>query len=231
MIKLEDKELEKTVLGGISCIAVPVEIYIPTEGEPEITAYSSCFDIAEEYERRFCTELLSEKALGWLENKLYSFAENVGYARFHSENEKMLEFEATDVCQLNKLKKICNCIMISDNDELAVLCENTGCDIEIDGGDDVVFAVVEDGIILSYAGVNDIGYDGISLEISIETMPGEKRKGYGSACVTSLSEYLLGRGYKVLYKCSSDNVASAALAEKCGFRMTGTRFSLTYEKK
>lgn len=230
MIKLEDKELEKFVLSGQSCIAVPVEIYVPVNGETEITAYSICRDTAEKFEGKFRGSELSSEALSWLESKLCAFAENAGYKRFHGDNERMLEYEISNVCHLNKNIKNDKCRIISDNSELAVLCENTGCDIEIDGGDDVIFAVVENGVILSYAGVNDLDYDGISLEISVETMPDEMRKGYGSACVVALSEYLIGRGYRVLYKCSSNNIASAALAEKCGFEFLGTRFSYTYER-
>lgn len=230
VIRFEDKELEKFVLSGQSCIAVPVEIYVSANGETEITVYSICRDTAEEFEHKFCGSELSSEALTWLEDKLCSFAENAGYKRFHSDNEKMLEYEVSDICHLNKNVKNDKCRMISDNSELAVLCANTGCDIEIDGGDDVIFAVVENGVILSFAGVNDLDYDGISLEISVETVPDEMRKGYGSACVTALSEYLIGRGYKVLYKCSSSNSASAALAEKCGFRFLGARFSYTYER-
>lgn len=230
VIKFEDKELEKFVLSGQSCIAVPVEIYVSANGETEFTVYSICRDTAEEFERKFCGSELSPVALAWLEGELYSFAENTGYRRFHSDNEKMLEYEISDICHLNKNTKSGKCQMISDNSELAALCKNTGCDIEINGGDDVIFAVVENGVILSYAGVNDIDHDGISLEISVETMPDEIRKGYGSACVVALSEYLIERGYKVLYKCSSNNIASAALAEKCGFSFSGTRFSYTYER-
>lgn len=230
MIQFEDEKLEKFVLSGQSCIAVPIEIYVPAAGDAVITAYRVCSDTAREFESRFCGAELSGKALEWLENELSSFAENNNCRRFHSDNEKMLEYEISDISQLNKNEINGKCKMISDNSELAVLCENTGCDIEIDGGDDVIFAVAKDGVILSYAGVNDLDYEGISLEISVETMPDSMRRGYGSACVSALSEYLLGRGYKVLYKCSSNNTPSAALAEKCGFTLSGTRFSFTYER-
>ncbi|MGN1082331.1 MAG: GNAT family N-acetyltransferase, partial [Candidatus Avispirillum sp.] len=79
--------------------------------------------------------------------------------------------------------------------------------------------------ILSYAGINDIYCGENSLGISVETAPEARRYGYGSAVVTALCEFIIGNGKKVLYKCSAENIASSALALKCGFELVGTRYS------
>ena len=43
MLRFESAELEKEVLSGGSCIAVPIEIFVPTRGEPIVTAYSDVY--------------------------------------------------------------------------------------------------------------------------------------------------------------------------------------------
>lgn len=230
MVKFENEELEKAVTDGVSCIAVPIEICVAADGDMTITAYRTCADTAYEYEKRFSDNPLSEESINWLKNQLSAFEENTGYRYYCSENEIMWEYIVEDVSQLNKNAFCDKCIKIDSNEALSKLCADTGCDIEIDGGDDVIFAVVENGKILSFAGVNDLDYGGISLEISVETAEDYKRMGYGSACVAALSEFLIERGYRVIYKCSASNTASSALAEKCGFKYALTRFSYVCEK-
>ena len=44
MLCFEDKELEASVLARQSCVAVPLEIYIPVSGEVQITTYSFLAD-------------------------------------------------------------------------------------------------------------------------------------------------------------------------------------------
>ena len=137
----------------------------------------------------------------------------------------MLEYVMNDAAEL-KIKTDIVPQIISSNDELEILCENTGCSIELeDDGEDILFAVVENGIILSYAGMNDLHYDDGSVEISVETAPDKRRQGYGIACVAALTSHLLVKGKTVRYKCSLFNKPSSALAEKCGFSLEGKRYS------
>ena len=121
--------------------------------------------------------------------------------------------------------------MISSNAVLSKICELSGCDIEIaDDGEDVIFAVLDEGRLLAYAGMNDVEYEDNSVEISVETAPEHRRLGYGSACVSALTKHLTDKGMTVRYKCSRDNTNSSALAEKCGFKLEGERFSFVCER-
>ncbi len=231
MTVAENEKLEQSVLKGISCIAVPVEVFVPQKGEPVVTSYSFCIEAADKWERQFREDLLSLKALECLKSDFAAIAENIRYRYFESENEYMLEYEFTSDMQMANDENGIKVHKISSNAVLAELCAASGCDIEIaDDGEDVLFAVVEDGKICAYAGMNDVIYEDGSVEISVETAPDQRRKGFGLACVMALSKYLVNKGITVRYKCSKDNTASSALAEKCGFALSGRRFSFVCEK-
>ena len=231
MVRVEDYELEKTVLAGVSCFAVPVEAFVPMSGEPVITAYSVCIDKAREWERDYGDRLLSGESLDWLEREFCAFAEKLGYKRVNSENELMIEYVFTPDMQLAKTYPDIKVHKITSNAVLEKLCEMSGCDIEIaDDGEDILFAVIEEGRLCAYAGMNDLCYEDGSIEISVETAPDYRRKGYGAACVCALTQYLCDKGITVRYKCSADNGPSLALCEKCGVVLEGKRFSLVMEK-
>ena len=225
MLRFESAELERSVLEGESCIAVPIEIYVPTSGEPIVTAYSFCEDAARRVIEQFGENLLSDNALEYIDKEFKTIAENIGYRHGGHENQMMFEYEMHDMSQLNKKLIRGDCIKITSQDVLSELCENSGCDIELEGNGDVIFAVVGDGRILSYAGVNDYTDDVNSLEINVETAENCRRCGYASAAASALCEHILCSGKKAAYKCSAENAASSALAEKCGFELAGRRYS------
>lgn len=225
MLRFESAELEKEVLSGESCIAVPIEIYAPMSGETIVTAYSFCKDAARRVLEQFGDDLLSDKALEYIDKEFKTIAENIGYRHDGHENQMMLEYEMHDLSQLNKKLIRGDCIKITSQDVLSKLCENSGCEIELEGDGDVMFAVVGDGRIMSYAGVNDYTDDVNSLEINVETAEDCRRCGYASAAVCALCEHILCSGKKAVYKCSAENTASSALAEKCGFELFGRRYS------
>lgn len=231
MIITEHPKLEKNVIAGVSCIAVPFDIFVPVSGEPVILSYSFCVETAEKWAGIFSDDPMCKESIEWLEKEYKSIAEKLGYARFENENEHMYEYIMDSKSQLPKKENNISVRKISSNAVLSVVCEASGCDIEIaDDGEDVIFAVLDGDRLLSYAGINDIVYDDGSVEISVETAPDHRRNGYGGACVCALCEHLLDKGRTVRYKCSAANHASSALAERCGFIKEGERFSLVFEK-
>lgn len=231
MIVVENPKLEQSVLKGISCIAVPVEVFVPQKGEAIVTTYSFCVDVAGRWEEKHKDELLSDAAVECLKADFETIAENIGYRYFLSENEYMLEYKFTPDMRLTKSTDEIKVHKISSNAVLSKLCAASGCDIEIaDDGEDILFAVVEDGMLCAYAGMNDVIYDDGSVEISVETAPEHRRQGYGLACVEALVTHLVNKGITVRYKCSKLNAPSSALAEKCGFVLDGKRFSFVCEK-
>ena len=65
-----------------------------------------------------------------------------------------------------------------------------------------------------------------TYEIYVETAKAYRGRGFATAAVAALSEYLIGRGCVVGYKCGEDNEASAAVAEKLGMKLDGCRFDM-----
>lgn len=231
MVVFEDRELEEFVLSGQSCYAVPIEVFVPADGsEATVTAYSGCADTARRIDDVLGKRIRYADVKNDIQKELTAFAESIGYRYFASENETMLEYSIDNISQLKSKDMSGLCRKITTDSELSRLCKNSGCDIELSGEDDVIFAVVTDGIIEAYAGVNDTENGGITPEISVETAPASRRKGYGTACVTALVSHLLENCRCVLYKRAKNNAASAALAEKCGFTLEGTRYSFVCEK-
>lgn len=231
MIVFENPDLEYEVKKGISCFAVPCEVFVPVEGEAVVTTYTFCKDIAEKWVATFKC-LASEEALEWARTHFNASVEERGYKRVENENEHMLEYVFTPDMHMPKIQKAVKVHKISSNAVLHELCKASGCDIEIaDDGEDVIFAIVEDGKLLSYAGMNDMIYADGSVEISVETAPQARRRGFGLLCVDALVGHLLSKGITVRYKCARSNVASSALCEKYGFRLEGERISLVFERK
>lgn len=225
MLKFENPELEKSVLSHESCIAVPFEAFQTPSGEISVLTYSFCEKPAREYLEKFTGDIFSNSSVEWLNSAFGKVMDKAGYEHYSHEGEMMLEYVLTDTESLCR-KGRREAEMISSNSDLQALCENTGCSIEInDDGEDVLFAVIEDGKILSYAGINDISYGDGSVEISVETSPDRRREGLGFSCVSCLSEHLLKKGKSIRYKCSLFNKPSSALAEKCGFSLEGKRYS------
>ena len=231
MVIIENKELEEFALSPMSCFAVPVEVFVPVSGEAAILSYSVCEGEARAWEEKYKGRLLSDEALESLHNTFEAVVKKLGLSRVPNENEWMMEYVFTPDMQLPKCEISFKVHMISSNAVLSKICELSGCDIEIaDDGEDVIFAVLDEGRLLAYAGMNDVKYSDNSVEISVETAPEHRRCGYGSACVSALTKHLTDKGITVRYKCSRDNTNSSALAEKCGFTLEGERFSFVCER-
>ncbi len=60
-------------------------------------------------------------------------------------------------------------------------------------------------------------------EISVQTIPDERRQGWGRSVVAAMVHHLFENGRTPLYVCSDRNQASRQLAESVGFRDSGRR--------
>jgi len=58
-------------------------------------------------------------------------------------------------------------------------------------------------------------------EVSVNTLAGQRRQGYGRSVLAALVNYLLGEGIRPLYVVRPDNAASIRLARSIGFSDTG----------
>ena len=221
MIDLEDRELEAMVLSGNSCIAVPVEIYVPVDGEAQITTYSCFQKIAEEFERLFGSSPLSADALNWLDEKIYTDVKMFGYKHHFEEIHMMCEYSMGNISQLRKHNSSDVVFVNSEADLL-------GYDISLI--DDIVMekeaaVIIKDGKLVSIACINDVSFDDDSVELYVETDSDLRGKGLGAANVSALAEKYLLKGITVRYKCAKSNGSSIKLAEKCGFVKSGERYS------
>ena len=84
-------------------------------------------------------------------------------------------------------------------------------------------AVVRDGgKIVCYAGLDDVCENDGLLEVTVECDEEYRRRGYGSACVACLTEYLLSIGERVKYVCEDSNRSSKLTAESAGYTLYKT---------
>lgn len=221
MISYEDRELEQMVISGNSCIAVPIEIYVPVEGDAQITVYSCFAKVAEEYESRFKNDLLSANALNWLDSKLYADAKMFGYDHCEDDIHMLCEYSITDASRLYK----------SDIEDVRIInseIELAGLDITLIDGvliDKTAAVIVRDNKLVSIACANDVPFEDNSIELFVETDADYRCSGFGAATVTALTKIYLEKGRIVRYKCAKNNAASVHLAEKCGFKKNGERYS------
>lgn len=79
--------------------------------------------------------------------------------------------------------------------------------------------IVHNGRLLSLAFASQV-QEG-RAEITVETAPAFRRRGYARASLAALTAKLLFRGILPVYRCRLENAASRALAEQVGYRRVG----------
>ena len=223
MLIYEDSAIESAALSGEAHIAIPVEIYQNAAGEIQLTAYTSCKEIANTFLSIYGTDPFHKDSLSWLANRIDTFMEHYGFRYDPEASGIILEYTAEgNVLQSAKVKTI----SIRKLDEWIQYKNKTDVDPDFASGEKgVASAVVENENIVSCACTNDAFYADGAVEIHVETAPEYQNRGFGCSCVTSLISYLTNQGYKVWYKCYETNFASAAIAQKCGLQLTGRRVS------
>ena len=224
MIRIEDADLERAVLAGEMGIAIPAEIYLPVDGEPKITTFALCEEPVREYASRFAGELLSDAALAWLGARIGPQMAIYGYAFDREPSGVIEEYLAEKQTRLPTENKALRLDLAGNQG----ICENeTSVEIEPESAEqNAVFAVVENGRIVSLACVNDAEYSSGAVELYVETAPKHRNKGYGKMCVAALANHFLQQEKTVWYKCYAENSASVAIARSCGFHLVGKRAAM-----
>lgn len=221
----EDKDFEEFIMNGNGCIAVPFEIK-EKGGEYTITVYSRFRDVAEEFIRKFENEPFSDKAKLFICQNLEKEMKAAGYVYSPKNSVEIFGYSANKEGLNRSAHLNAKPTLISTNKDFEKYYNNATRDIELDDDDenDVCFAIIENECILSFAGVNDITNDG-ALDINVETAAEWRKKGYATAVVVSLAEYLLNKGEQVSYSCRCTNTASIKVAEKAGFIKQSVTYS------
>ena len=205
----------------LDCI-IPVTICIPEDGsEPTIAAYPDFLDIVTQFCEKFQSDLLSEPALRWLDEKIFPMISR-NYEREEEAIQEIFEnYVAESLRDVNEEIILVNSIMNYEGD-----AQETGIELDLDDQPNCV--TVENGKIVSYAGINDTFDDDDEGEISIcvETDENYRGKGYAASNTAALIRWLIieEKYQKIKYECSCRNYASVKTAQKAGMRLAGRTY-------
>ena len=219
-----DAEGEAFIRENAFDIAVPVHVE-QMNGETKIFAYPSVASLCEQYEEKYGADLFADEALDFLRAGCSAFRLSLGY----SEEKHPKNWGYNFICEENMPATEISCERIRRAGKYKNL---TTFDIEAClAYERVIYAVVKEGQIVSVAVTceappKERGF----VEIGTETAVGYRKNGYAQAAVRALSAHLCERGYRVLYKCHHENLASTAVAHGAGFSEVGRFFYYVLRK-
>ena len=207
-------------------IAVPVHVET-FGGETKVFAYPSVLSLCETYAARFAADLYSDAALAYLADGCAAFCTSLGYTKDKHSAVVGYNFlpQGEPTCDF----AFCKRIRRDGKYENLTTFDLSACL----AAERVIFAAISEEKIVSVAVACETltaENVGNSIEISTETAPDFRGKGYATACVAALSAHLLSRGYRALYKCRRENTASARVARAAGFEKTGDFAYFGYRK-
>lgn len=207
-------------------IAVPVHVET-FGGETKVFAYPSVLSLCETYAARFAADLYSDAALAYLADGCAAFCTSLGYTKDKHSAVVGYNFlpQGEPTCDYS----FCKRIRRDGKYENLTTFDLSACL----AAERVIFAAISEEKIVSVAVACETltaENVGNSIEISTETAPDFRGKGYATACVAALSAHLLSRGYRALYKCRRENTASARVARAAGFEKTGDFAYFVYRK-
>ncbi|PWM57431.1 MAG: hypothetical protein DBX93_03115 [Oscillospiraceae bacterium] len=207
-------------------IAVPVHVET-FGGETKVFAYPSVLSLCETYAARFAADLYSDAALAYLADGCAAFCTSLGYTKDKHSAVVGYNFlpQGEPTCDF----AFCKRIRRDGKYENLTTFDLSACL----AAERVIFAAISEEKIVSVAVACETltaENVGNSIEISTETAPDFRGKGYATACVAALSAHLLSRGYRALYKCRRENTASARVARAAGFEKTGDFAYFVYRK-
>ncbi len=219
-----DAEGEAFVRENAFDIAVPIHVE-QNGGETRIFAYPFVEELCKEYENQFSDDLFSDEALDFLREGCREFCAELGY----KEEKHPKNWGYNFMCSQNTADPEIVCERIRRDGKYKNL---TTFDIaSCLAYERVIYAVVKEGQIASVAVTCEAPVkDHDLVEIGTETAVGYRGKGYAKAAVRALSAHLCEKGYRVLYKCHHENLASTAVARGAGFAEVGKFFYYVLRK-
>lgn len=176
MIKLEDINFEKSVIETGYHIALPFSLdYFTESGRTEITSYSFCAGVAEEFDAKYSKNPFSEEARSFLYEKLTPVMETIGYDCTGAADRVHFEYRVSD--KLSELNcDACKIISSLENEKY----DNLPLDefeFDKDNPCDRMAIVRQNGKIVCYAGLNDICEDDGLYEITVECEEAYRQNG------------------------------------------------------
>ena len=120
--------------------------------------------------------------------------------------------------------------MLTNESEIGVIeFEETDLAEALEYGE-LCAAVRRDGKIVSVCVENFLDNER-EVEVSVETLPEYRGKGYASACLAYMNNLLVKSGREVLYMCSCKNEASIRTAQSAGLDILGKNYYYVCQKK
>lgn len=218
-----DREIFEANYPGI--VPLLVEEY---KGDVSIEVYSGAEAFAREYLERYTGRLFSKEALSSVARSLDGYLRENGYERdtvgetlyyyqYEMTDPKALDLSlikaGTERLTASLLKKIKGNLTTFSLDELLEKKLSA-------------FVVIEDQKVVAIATVNERLKKGSVLEVTVETSPRYRQKGYALSTVTALSRYLLEHGATVAYCCRNTHTKSNRVARSTGFCRVGRFYAV-----
>lgn len=212
-------ENERELIEEEASMLVPILIQ-EEDGAYRIEAYEGVRPIAEAFAELFHGHFFSKRAIDWLDsqiepwvNALGYYRESVGLYRWYEVYEK----QSVSGQPLDETERW-------DGEE----CES---ELLLDFSPDYpAYVVKKEGRIVSAARTNEFDPCDSCPELTVETTPAWRGKGYASSNITALANELLADFPSVSYVCSRYNRASQKTAIKAGFVKTGRFYAYTAYK-
>lgn len=221
-------EKDKEIFKGDYPMIVP---FLITEygDDLELEVYSGVKKLSKRIVKKYGKDIFSDEALLCLNEELEKYANFHGYeGEKHERLRWYYSFSMRSAEKLGISAILPSSIQIKDE-----TCENlTTLEVRENLKKNIpMFATVEDGKIVSMACVNEYGDGQKMLEITVETVPAYRKKGYARSNTAALAKFLLENGYSVAYCCSRYNEGSRRIAESLGFDLVGRFYAYNAYRK
>ena len=199
------------------------------KGEVSLEVYSGIKDIAEDFLSRYEGRYFVKDALSFVARSLDDYLASHGYRRDTvGETLYYYQYEMRDAAGLDLS-------LVTDNTHrlTRALLKKVKKNLTTFSLDELLdkrlsaFAVIEDGAIVAIATVNERLERGGVAEITVETSPRYRGRGYALSTVTALCGYLLDKGAIVAYCCRNTHTKSNKVARHVGFARVGRFYAVS----
>ncbi len=226
LITLEDDEilLEEENPPAI----VPVVISNGRHGIEE-ELYFSVYPEVSDFVKKHREDLFEDATLRALGALVAPYLEKTGYVR---EKQGMLRWYHSFACY--DKEKINTSLVLPSTKKLNTLRYKNMTTFDLKELKEYklpAFVTVVDGAVVSIATVNPYSKGQRMLEITAETAPAYRKRGYGASNVAALAYYLLRHKHTVAYCCSRYNSGSIKIARQIGLIHEGKFYAIDAYRK
>ncbi|MBE6608232.1 MAG: GNAT family N-acetyltransferase [Ruminococcaceae bacterium] len=221
-------EKEKNIFKSGYPMIVP---FLVTEygDDLEIEVYSGVKRFCKKLVKRYGKGIFSDEVLSQLNEELEKYANLHGYeGEKHERLRWYHSFSMRNAEKLDTSAILGSSVKIEEDVYINRTTYEVGENLE---KNIPMFATLEDGKIVSMACVNEYSEGQKMLEITVETSPSYRKRGFARSNTAALAKYLIENGYSVAYCCSRYNVGSERIARSLGFDYVGRFYAYNAYKK